>query len=244
MEKITSNTNRVGNFTSSQIWKLMTNGKVQGTLGKPALTYIQEKNFERMLGQLLESDTPSRPTSWGKLCEEFAFQQLGMEYRLQSQSTVVHPEFDCWKGSADCIKFGEHKTVVDIKCPYTRKSWCLFNEVSTLEGLRADHPDGEAYYWQLVSNAIINDCTHAELIVFMPYQSQLEAIRELCQQVGTVDDMHKYFWIANSRDEDLPYLLDGGHYSNLHIISFEVPESDKQALTERVAICCPMLIEL
>jgi hypothetical protein len=241
-EKITSNYNRVGNFTSSQIWKLMTNGKAAGTLGKPALTYIQEKNFERKLGQLLDADTHSKPTTWGNLCEEFAFQQLGMEYRLQSQSTYTHPDYDCWKGSADCIKFTEsYQAVVDIKCPYTRKSFCLFNEIQNADELRNDHPDGEAYYWQLVSNAIINNCTHAELVVFMPYQSELDAIRDLCQQIGTVDDMHRYFWIANSRDSDLPYLIDGGYYKHLHIISFEVPESDKQALTDRVAMCCPML---
>jgi len=241
MEKITNNTNRVGNFTSSQIWKLMTNGKAPGTLGKPALTYIEEKKFERKLGQLLDTETHSRPTSWGNLCEEYVFQQLGMEYRMQSQKTNQHPVYEYWKGSADCIKFGEHKVVVDIKCPFTRKSFCLFNEITTAEELRNNHPDGEAYYLQLVSNAIINDCTHAELVVFMPYKSELEPIRELCQQIGTVDDIHKYFWIANSRDEDLPYLIDGGYYKHLHIIAFEIPESDMDALEQRVQMCSLIL---
>ena len=241
METIKENISRVGNFTSSQIWKLMSNGKTPGTLGKPALTYIQEKNFERKLQQLLDSETNSRPTTWGKLCEEFAFQQLGMDYRLQSQSTYTHPDYECWKGSADCIKFElHHQVVVDIKCPFTRKSFCLFNEITTADELRNNHPDGEAYFWQLVSNAIINNCTHAELIVFMPYKSQLESIRELCNHMPD-EETYQYFWIANSLDEDLPYLIDDGYYKNMHIISFEISEDDKQALTDRVAMCCHML---
>jgi len=51
---------RVGNFTSSSIWMLMTNGRVKGEIGKPAQTYIKHKNRELLLGRNLQKERSSR----------------------------------------------------------------------------------------------------------------------------------------------------------------------------------------
>ena len=67
---------RIGNFTSSEIFNLMANGKKEGELGAPALTYIKECNMERRLGRQLENDQNARPTSWGNLCEGYVFSML------------------------------------------------------------------------------------------------------------------------------------------------------------------------
>jgi len=101
------------------------------------------------------------------------------------------------------------------------------------------HPDAETYYFQLVSNACIDDCRFAELIVYMPYKSELAQIRQLAERSETPE---KYYWLTKADDEDLPYLIDGGYYKNLNIIRFAVPETDKEFLTGRVREAGKLLV--
>jgi hypothetical protein len=270
------NANRIGNFTSSEIAALMTFGSrpmtdeelaahkkefpksrkknIESWPGEKAITYIAECNMERRLGRSVSEESTARPLMWGKLNEKRVFEMLGLEYTLCSQETMMHPDFDCWSGSPDGEKFDEGKTVMDIKCPMTLKSFCLLMdpvfkddgtilyEARTIEAVRYSHPQGEKYYWQLVSNAIITGAKYAELIVYCPYFSELPDIR---LYASTVDgDQRGYYWIAGAADDELPYILDGGHYKNLNVIRFEVPESDKTALTDCVKAASQMLIKV
>src|SRR5574338_579540 len=98
------NNYRVGNFTSSEIYKLMSMGKrpmteeelaarpktgpgskatlVEDGLGEAALTYISDKKLERKLGRSLNEDVSARPLEWGKFIESRAFVTLGFDYSL------------------------------------------------------------------------------------------------------------------------------------------------------------------
>jgi len=247
---INTNINRIGNFTSSNIYKLMSNGKKEGTMGAPALTYIQEKRFEMQLGRSINNDNDARSTAWGNLLESRAFDLLGMEYTLASQETIPHPTIQHWTGSPDGWKEKDgHKYVIDIKCPATLNSFCqmvqpLYDGLTgtmLINELRASHKDMEKYYWQLVSNAILTNSDKAELIVYMPHLSELDTIRELATNWDG-ERIHRFFWIANSQDEELPYILDGGYYKNINVIAFDVPQADKDALAERVKDSVQMLI--
>ena len=248
---IIKNADRVGNFTSSAIADLMTEGKVKGTWGKPAITYISEKNMERKLNRSLGNDTNARSTSWGKIVEGRCFDLLGTEYRLSSQETFSHPDIDFWSGSPDGNKFDEGRTVIDIKCPMTLKSFCqlvdpLYDGLTDIECINAvrngytdkngrehdKHKDGEKYYWQLVSNAILTACKYAELIVYVPYFHELEAIRDIVR--ADKSERNIGAWINFVDESELPYLIEGEFYKNLNIIRFEVPESDKLLLTSKV----------
>lgn len=232
---------RVGNFTSSGIAALMSNGKAAGTVGKPFLTYVKERNMERRLGRPLTEEAVAKPLTWGKLLEPIVFELLGLEYKLSSQETDIHPTIPYWSGSKDGMKFDEGRTVFDIKNPLTLKSFCdlvdpLYNGLSgmaAMDWVRENHNDGEKYYWQLVSNAILNDCRFAELIVHMPYQSQIPEIK-MAASNQPPDQLSRHYWIAMALDEELPYLVEGGYYKNINIIRFEVPQEDKDSLTERV----------
>ena len=157
METITENEVRIGRFTSSKIAALMSVAKDKVSFGKPALTYIEEKNFERKLGRSLTSEITARATSWGKLLEKRVLEELlGIDYRPSSAESIVHHVYgDIWAGSPDAQKYDEGGTIVDIKSTYTIKSFCQFAECETIEDVRENHPDGEDYYWQLVSNAIL-----------------------------------------------------------------------------------------
>lgn len=224
-----NNSLRVGNFTSSEIAALMSNGKEKGSMGAPAKTYIAQTNMERRLGRSLNTEVSAKPTSWGKLVEDYVFPILGTDYRAMGSITMKHPDIDYWAGSPDAIKPGEDgKTVVDIKCPWTLQSFCTLADCKTIDDVLDNHKEGEKYFYQLVSNAIITGAKFAELVIFCPYKSELMQIRSMCE--GDT----KYYWLFGSSDDDLPYLPDGGYYKNLNIIRFEVTNEDKKALTDRV----------
>lgn len=240
MQEITQNKLRVGRFTSSEIYKLLSIAKDGVSFGKPAQTYIEEKNMERRLGRALNVESNARPLTWGNLVERRVFELLGTEYRLCSSETLAHREYGgIWAGSPDLIKYDEGQTVVDIKCPITLKSFCKFADCANIEEIRTNHPDGEDYYWQLISNAIITGSKYAELIVYCPYQSELSAIRDMASNYE--GDQNKVAWINWADDSELPYLPDRGYYKNIYTFRFEVSEQDKQLLTDRVIAASKLL---
>lgn len=228
MTSIVQNYERIGRFTSSEIHNLMSNGRAAGTLGKPALTYIEEKQMEKELLRSLKNEATSRELSWGKYLENRVFDLLGLEYSLMSQETKTHDTIENWSGSADGLKFDEKRTVVDIKCPFTLKSYCNMVKWDTAELLKENKPE---YYWQLVSNAILNNCAFAELIVYVPYEHELNSIR---LNVDFYENPKSVNWIKFAEDYELPYLKIESKFKNIHITRFEVPAEDKEALTERV----------
>lgn len=268
---------RLGNFTSSENYRLMSNGTREMTpeekaelkklnpksqkkliedtnvLGESANTYIRECNWERRLQRPLVNESWARPLTWGKLCELFVegSDMFGLQYAQRSDEPIPHPEIDYWCGTPD-MQYDE--TVCDLKCPHTAISFCTLVEplIDGLEGTEAmnalrfgytdkdgevhkKHDSGECYYWQLVSNAVLTNSTFAELWIFCPYESQLDDIKMLAQkQPGK--DIAKYYWIGNANNDELPSVPDKGFYKNLYCIRFEVPQSDKDALTDRVKL--------
>lgn len=237
---------RYGRFTSSGIVALTSNPtakeKANGEIfGKPAYTYIQKKIWERRLGRSLETEIFDRNLSWGKLCERYIAQNtiLPITYKVNMNETTVHPEYEFWSGSEDAL---EDNLVADFKCPKTLDSFCQFIEpvllgligTEAINHIRENHKDGEKYYWQLVSNACIHNVQFGELIVFCPYKSELELLRELASDIE--ENQFQYQWIYNSNDNELPYIKDGGVYKNINFIRFEIPQEDKDFLTERVKL--------
>jgi hypothetical protein len=228
---------RNGNFTSSEIFALCCEGKIKGSFGKPALTYIEECNMERRLGRSLSGESNARALSWGKLVEQRVYSLLGLEYTICNDKTLVHPTISCWRGTPDAVKKRE-ETVSDIKCPITLKSFVQLASCKTPTELRDNHKDGEKFYWQLVSNSILTKSKYGELISYCPYKSELDAIRL------SVDGNQKYYWVWGSDDEELPYLPDGGYFKNINKLVFEIPVKDKLYLHSRVEEAAKELIEI
>ncbi len=225
--------------------------------GKAAITYLNQCNMERRLGRSLDSELDAKPTNWGKFVEPLLFSLLDGDYTYNSSDTLTHPEFEFWKGTPDGFKITENKTVVDAKCPFTLESFCklispLYNDLEGMGAMnalrngytdktglfQAAHSDAEKYYWQIVSNACIDDCTHGELIVYCPYESELSVIQAQAVQSGNPSA----YFIANGSQKSLPYIKDDGFYQNINIISFEIPQEDKYLLTETVIKASKYLI--
>jgi hypothetical protein len=230
--------NRTGNFTSSSIYLLMSDGKEKGTLGKPALTYIEDKSIELRLGRSLQKETNSKPTSFGKLVEERVFSLLSTEYILCSDLRFYHPLYSRWNGCPDMLS--EDK-VCDIKVPYNIKIFTqkadimIANDVQKLKKL---YPEN---YWQLVSNSILTDKPIAELIIYCPYLKELIEIKENLQNYD--GDMNDVAWINWAKDEELPYLIEGNYYKNLYKLKWEVSAEDKEFLTNRVKMAIDKIKE-
>ena len=247
---MTTNEQRIGNFTSSEIAALMTTGKQVEGFGIASMTYIEEKNMEFLLGRSIKDEVNSKPISWGNLLEPRVFELLGLEYNYSSKETHFHPIIPYWAGSPDGVKHVKDKTVFDIKCPMTLKSFIKLvlplyvavenglsgNEVIkmvrdgfTYKGVNfGANKAAEDYYYQLVSNACILDCSHAELIIYMPFQSELAAIKQLADGNPTC------YWMNFIGENEIPFLNDGGFFNNLNVIRFEVPKFDKDLLTSNV----------
>ena len=220
---------RVGNYSSSAIFKLMTNNQAKNGFGVPALTYINEKRLEIRLGRSLQKERSSRPTSWGKFIEKRVYNYLDLSYKLQSSTYYTHESIPNWVGSPDMITDNK---VCDIKCPFSLGVYCEKADImiaNDIEGLKKKFPEN---YWQLVSNSILTGKPIAELIIYCPY---LEELAQILTEVKDYDgDQNEIAWINWANDDELPYLIKGNYYQNLYKMEFVIPEEDKQALYERV----------
>lgn len=222
---------RFGNFTSSEIHKLMTDGKAKGTFGKPFYTYIKQKKREAKLGQNIDREAFSYATSWGSCIEGYVNTLLGMEYHFRSKETIFHKEISRWCGTPDLTT---NEKVSDVKSPFTLTSFCdLVEDCQTLETFKSEHPD---FYWQLISNAILTDKNVIELIVFCPKFEELGKIMEYIDSLE-IEDKLEYEWIFNAilneNYKKIPFLIND-NYQSLNKFQFEVPQEDKNLLTDRV----------
>lgn len=229
---ISENKNRISRFTSSQIHRLMTNGKEKGTLGKPALTYIKEKVYEHKMQRSVNTEVSTRPILWGKFLESRVHDLLGTKYEHVFDQTIKHKTIEIWAGSPDFI-ISTEKVVCDSKCPQP-KAFCELIENCSLglETFKEEHPD---YYWQLISNAVITESDYIELIVYMPYLSELSEIKQSVEDAD-LEEPWKYRFITESLNAELPYLTDNCQFKNLNIFRFEAKEEDKELLKQRVLL--------
>jgi hypothetical protein len=85
-------------------------------------------------------------------------------------------------------------------------------------------------FWQGVSGSILCNKPKFELILFVPYEKELN---ELVAEAREIDDP-KYNWIIYADKEELPYLIEGRYYKNLTHFEFDIKKEDKDFLTQRV----------
>ena len=81
---------------------------------------------------------------------------------------------------------------------------------------------------------------NALIVIYCPYEKDLEEIRKLAS-----DELDSRFAFINwADDKELPYLVEDGDYTDLNVLEFEVPQEDKDFLTERVILAKDKLNEL
>jgi hypothetical protein len=230
MESIVKNSARVGRFTSSKISLLMDKGNVNGSgFSAGALTYINRKANERDLNRSLDLGVTGRSAQWGLFLEQYVFNGfVGLEYKILANDTKIFNEY--LAGSTDLIVIGSK--VSDIKC-FEPDKFCRYSKMIVSKNIDNFKANFKSEYWQLVSNAVINNVPNAEAIAFMPYEDELEEIQDLAVNYDGADQ-YKYRFIAESEKHQLPYVPKGSKFNNLNTFEFTVPEEDKKILLERV----------
>jgi len=230
---------RIGRFTSSNIWKLTTKDRTGKGFGAPALTYIEEKRAERSIGRSVDLGAVSQSLTWGKIAEYYCdkFHLLG--YELISDQTIVHPKYKFWSGSPDAKK---EQTAVEIKS-YEPKKFYLYTQsllklkegLITLDNFKSDFKEE---YWQVVSNAILLNKPKAELIAFMPSEKQLIQMREEIETTNVLEKLGIEPWqgrfIIEKEIYNLPFIPEGIEYPNFVNYEFVVPADDIIFLTKCV----------
>lgn len=237
--ELSKSKNKYGNFSSSSIHKLTSMNTKKDGFGKPALTYIQEIKYEIKLGRKLSNEAWAKELSWGNCLEPYAFNLLGEDFHLVSRDRLWHDTVDNWCGTPDTVTMvldPKQNSIGDIKCPFTLKSFC--EQVDSFNSLQEYKECKAEYYWQLVSNSILAKVDYAEAIIYVPYSHELKAIKD-----SIIDNFNakEYTWIFNSKDNALPSLIEGNHYTNLNVFRFKVPQEDKDFLTERVEMAVKLL---
>ena len=237
---------RYGNFSSSEIHRLMSKGRGSFSLenvGAPFKSYIKEKRMERRLGRPLHSETNARPTQWGNFIESRVIAMLGIEaVDSNAYGRLVHPEIKCWTGVPDYQNTAKG-IVGDVKSPWTMLSFCetaeVIMEAYAKDDLNIFKTEKKEWYWQLVSNSILTGMDKAELTIYVPAESDLAEIREAVNQYD--GDQNKVAFIEYASDNELPYMPEGSEYSNVYQYTFTVPAEDKKLLTERVKMAQKIL---
>lgn len=249
---------RVGNFTSSEIHKLVKLGKRKMTdkelaeykklfpksratttecmneFQEAGVTYIEKKANERRMGKSFDVGAYSQSLAWGEIMEMFVFAELGIEYKPVSAGTVLHKTLKGWAGTCDSEKHKKGKPFAasEIKCYWPENFAKYVNVIlkKDVDLLRSEFPKE---YWQIVSNACILGLDHGEAICFMPYEKQMDEIRDV---ISSLDSPHqwRYRFVVELENWQLPVLPNKGYYKSLNKFEFEIPKADKLFLTERV----------
>ena len=227
---------RIGRFTSSNIWKLTTQNTKKDGFGAPALTYIEEKIAERCLGRSIDLGAVTQSLTWGKIAEHYcsAFHLLG--YQLVSKTTFVHPKYKFWSGSPDAETT---QKVAEIKCFEPKKYFELssaliqLNEKEiTIEDFKKDFKE---IYWQVVSNSIILNKPICEIIAYTPTEKQLLQIREEIEETNILEKLGIEPWqgrfVTEKKLYELPYIPEGIEYPNFVKFEFQPSAEDIIFLT-------------
>jgi len=235
-----NNLERIGRFTSSNIWKLTTQNATKDGFGAPALTYIEEKRAERTLGRSIDLGKQSQSTIWGHVMEHYCNKfHLGIEYTFGSKETDVHPKYKFWSGSKDYVK---KDTAGDIKCFEPKRYYELsmkllqLNEgIITLEQFKKEEKE---VYWQVLSNSIILGKPKCEIITYAPTEKQLLQIRKELEETNVIEKLGLNEWqtrfIVENELYNLSYIPEGIEYPNFVKFQFDVPIEDIVFLTKCV----------
>jgi len=228
------NKERIGNFTSSNIYKLC----ASLASGKPSssfFTYIEEKIFERRMKRSLEMGAYGQSMAWGKFLEKRVNDNLPFGYQMLHKTTKVHPKFNYVSGSVDFLV--PEVKVAELKCfePKNFASYVSALMTGDLELIKKEHPKE---FWQMVNNSQIHKTPKMEAIVYMPYESEMEEIRELAENPEYLSEIGMMPWevrfIAEKPISHLAVLPNDSVFKNLNIFEFDVPLDDVIFLNKRI----------
>jgi hypothetical protein len=158
---------RQGSFTGSQIYRLMTEprskaAKEAGELSEGATTYILEKVWEALSGQVVQG-VNNMATEYGNENEPLAKKHYttitGNEV---SEAFLAHKEYiKGFTGSPDGLVGNDG--MIEVKCPWNGANHLKHCFITTDEYFKSEHPD---YYWQIQSYLLLTDRKWCDFVSF------------------------------------------------------------------------------
>ena len=227
---------RNGYFTSSQMSRLCASLK-NGKPSQAFYTYIDEVKGEIAMGRSSDVQVNTKPLKYGSLMEIILFQkeEIEREYRMAHKLTIKHDTIEHYSGTPDFILPGVK--VAEVKCYYPKHFASISLDLlkKDIEIIKENHKE---VYWQVVSNSILCDVDKAEIIVFMPYKSEMEQIIKDIEETNILEgnnlDPSDYYFMTHDNINTLPYLPNDSKMNNINRFEFIVPQSDKDLLISRV----------
>lgn len=236
------NRDRIGNFTSSNIYKLCASLK-SGEASAAYYSYIKEKMFERKLGRSVELGAYSQSMAWGKFLEKRVYDNLPDNYMIQSKSTKLHPRFNYVAGSVDFLV--PNVKIAELKCfePKNFASYVSALSTGDLELIKKEHPKE---FWQMVNNSQVHKTKKMEAIVYMPYESEYEELFELAQDQEYLNAIGMQPWeirfVTEKAMSQLAFLPNDSYFHNLNIFEFDVPVDDVIFLDKKIIEAGKLLV--
>lgn len=158
---------RTGRFTSSEMYKLLTNPRSKadqeaGKLSETALTYIQTKVAETITGQQ-KVNSYAYPIVYGKETEPIAIEAFC------NKTGFIHD-------TIGFVAFGDHAggspdgiindvDILEVKCPYALDTQVDYLMLTDQYDLKRMCPD---YYWQCMSNLLFTGKDQCHFVTFDP----------------------------------------------------------------------------
>lgn len=159
---------RRGKFTSSEIWKLVTEprskaAKEAGELSQTAESYIMEVYAEIITG--VSADSSSASMQWG-IDHEDAAKQV---YTSRTNKEIIpcsFIEFNQFTGGSPDGLIAE-TGMIEIKCPYNSGVHAknLINSKNTALDFKANYKE---YYWQVQSNLMVTGRAWCDFVSYDP----------------------------------------------------------------------------
>lgn len=144
---------RIGRFTASEMWKLITPPKTKeakeaGKLSETALTYINVKVAETLTGQA-KTSSYAYPLVFGKEQEPIAIEAFCKKTGY-SYEPIGFVEFGQHSGGSPDGVINETE-IIEVKAPWaieTQLDYLMLTDQWDLKRLKPD------YYWQCMSNLL------------------------------------------------------------------------------------------
>jgi hypothetical protein len=154
---------RIGNFSGSQFYRLMTEPKLKadkeaGNLSDGAMTYVYECVAEKITGKRAKEEFSSKYTDHGNEHEPIAKQIYETVWKCKVVDSDYIAFNDACGGSPDGLVGDDG--LIEIKCPYTI--------TSHLEHKLKDLSTKPEYYWQCIGYLLITGRKWIDFISYHP----------------------------------------------------------------------------
>ena len=191
---------RLGKFTSSEIYNLMTEPRAKkdkeaGEMSQTAKTYIKEKTTELIYGEVPE--IYGAALDWGNEFEDEARQMFAQIHELEIQNGGFYDCPELWTGASpdgEGIDADGQKFLIEIKCPYNRKNH--IENVLNLEFGKDLLKHNKQYYYQVQHQLFITGAKYCFFVSYDPRLIENENFYKSCihsVEINADDELFKVF---------------------------------------------------